>query len=84
MKAVSRSYLGRATLLPWIELLFGAYFSAALWFAVDSGIYTSVPFLVLFQVGFLYVGLGSLWASRPRPAGPPPAPLAQDSLDRAA
>lgn len=83
-KAVRQSYLGRKTLLPLIELMFGAYFTAALWFAIDSGIYTSVPFLVLFQVGFLYVGLGSLWASRPSASVGPQAPLAESALDKAA
>jgi cellulose synthase/poly-beta-1,6-N-acetylglucosamine synthase-like glycosyltransferase len=57
---VRRSYRGRRNWLPLIELLFGLYFTGALWFAVDKRIYTSVPFIVLFQVGFLYVGLMSL------------------------
>ncbi len=57
---VKKSYRGRKNLLPAIELLFGLYFTGALWFAIDAGIYTSIPFLVLFQVGFLYVGLMSL------------------------
>ena len=57
---IRTSYKGRINLLPAIELLFGLYFTGALWFAVDAGIYTSIPFIVLFQVGFLYVGLMSL------------------------
>jgi hypothetical protein len=57
---VKKSYRGRKNLLPAVELLFGLYFTGALWFAIDRGIYTSIPFLVLFQVGFLYVGLMSL------------------------
>src|SRR5215510_6282014 len=57
---IRTSYRGRKNLLPAIELLFGLYFTGALWFAVDAGIYTSIPFIVLFQVGFLYVGLMSL------------------------
>ena len=50
--------------MPLIELAFGLYFSGALWFAIDAGIWTSVPFLVLFQVGFLYVGTMSLFQGR--------------------
>jgi hypothetical protein len=61
---VKRSYLGKKTLLPAVELCFGLYFTGALWFAVDAGIWTSVPFLVLFQLGFLYVGLMSLFQGR--------------------
>ncbi|MFN0061944.1 MAG: cellulose synthase family protein [Myxococcaceae bacterium] len=63
---VKKSYRGTKTLLPIIELAFGVYFSGALWFAIDKGIYTSVPFLVLFQMGFLYVGLSSLFQGRVR------------------
>jgi cellulose synthase/poly-beta-1,6-N-acetylglucosamine synthase-like glycosyltransferase len=61
---VKKSYLGAKTMMPVIELAFGAYFSGALWFAIDAHIWTSVPFLVLFQVGFLYVGLMSLFQGR--------------------
>jgi len=61
---VGRGYRGRATWLPVVELLFGAYFTGALWFATQAGIYTSLPFLVLFQVGFIYVGLSSLFQGR--------------------
>ena len=61
---VRRSYRGKLTLMPVVELSFGLYFTGALWFAVDAGIWTSVPFLVLFQVGFLYVGLMSLLQGR--------------------
>ena len=62
--SVKRSYLGARTMMPLIELGFGLYFSGALWFAIDAGIWTSVPFLVLFQVGFLYVGAMSLFQGR--------------------
>jgi cellulose synthase/poly-beta-1,6-N-acetylglucosamine synthase-like glycosyltransferase len=61
---VKRSYRGTTSLMPLIELGFGLYFTGALWFAVDAHIWTSVPFLVLFQVGFLYVGLMSLVQGR--------------------
>jgi cellulose synthase/poly-beta-1,6-N-acetylglucosamine synthase-like glycosyltransferase len=63
---VRRSYRGQKTLMPVVELSFGVYFTGALWFAVDAGIWTSVPFLVLFQVGFLYVGFMSLFQGRMR------------------
>ena len=61
---VRRSYRGARSMMPLIELLFGLYFSGALWFAVDEQIWTSVPFLVLFQAGFLYVGAVSLFQGR--------------------
>ncbi|MGZ3445923.1 MAG: cellulose synthase family protein, partial [Myxococcaceae bacterium] len=61
---VKRSYRGARSMMPLIELGFGLYFSGALWFAIDASIWTSVPFLVLFQVGFLYVGAVSLFQGR--------------------
>jgi len=61
---VKRSYRGATSRMPLIELAFGLYFTGALWFAVDAHIWTSVPFLVLFQVGFLYVGVMSLVQGR--------------------
>ena len=64
IRTVKRSYLGARSMLPLMELGFGLYFSGALWFAIDAGIWTSVPFLVLFQVGFLYVGAMSLFQGR--------------------
>jgi len=61
VKAVKKTYLGSKSLLPLVELAFGLYFTGALWFALDAKIYTSVPFLILFQAGFLYVGVMSLF-----------------------
>ena len=71
VKAVKKSYLGSKSLLPLIELAFGLYFTGALWFAIDARIYTSVPFIILFQAGFLYVGLSSLIPARVKPAEAP-------------
>jgi hypothetical protein len=64
MKAVKKGYLGKKSWLPAIELAFGVYFSFAAYFAWDMEVYTSLPFLVLFQLGFLYVGLSSLFQGR--------------------
>ncbi|MBI3180908.1 MAG: glycosyltransferase [Myxococcales bacterium] len=61
---VKKSYRGGRNLLPALELLFGMYFTGAVWFAYEAEIYTSLPFLVLFQAGFLYVGLMSLFQRR--------------------
>ncbi len=43
-----------------IELLFGLYFSFTVFFAFYIKSYTSVPFLMLFQIGFLYTSLLSI------------------------
>jgi len=48
------------SLLPIAELAFAAYFSYFVWFAIAHGQFLSVPFLLMFQCGFLYVSLSSL------------------------
>ena len=44
----------------WAELAFGAYFTGAVFFASSIEFYMAIPILVLFQFGFLYVGMASL------------------------
>lgn len=63
-KKVQKSYFGTKSWLPVLELTFGAYFLGATWFAYEAEIYTSLPFLLIFLVGFLYVGLSSLVPNR--------------------
>ena len=60
MMRVAKAYRGKASWMPYVELMFGTYFTWAVWFAWDHDVYTSLPFLVLFQLGFLYVGVSSL------------------------
>jgi cellulose synthase/poly-beta-1,6-N-acetylglucosamine synthase-like glycosyltransferase len=45
---------------PLIEVALGLYFTFTVFYALANGIYGSLPFLILFQVGFLYTGLLSL------------------------
>jgi cellulose synthase/poly-beta-1,6-N-acetylglucosamine synthase-like glycosyltransferase len=66
VKAVKKAYRGKRSWVPAIELLFGAYFTGAVWFAASHDIWSSVPFLVLFQSGFLYVGITSALEFRGR------------------
>ena len=47
-------------LVPYVELVFGVYFSYLLFQAVDRNQWSMIPFVLIFQVGFLYVGLMSL------------------------
>ena len=47
-----------------VELLFGLYFVFTIGMAAYTGAWTSIPFLVLFMVGFLYVGVLSLYQAR--------------------
>jgi cellulose synthase/poly-beta-1,6-N-acetylglucosamine synthase-like glycosyltransferase len=43
-----------------IELALGFYFTATVFYALINQIYGTLPFLMLFQVGFLYTGLLSI------------------------
>jgi cellulose synthase/poly-beta-1,6-N-acetylglucosamine synthase-like glycosyltransferase len=52
-------YLIRSA-LPVIELLFAVYFTYLLISAAVAGHYLSLPFIALFQVGFVYVALTSI------------------------
>ncbi len=45
---------------PFIELALGLYFTGTVFYALSNDIYASLPFLVLFQAGYLYMGLLSL------------------------
>ena len=46
--------------LPLAEFAFAVYFSYFVWYAVVHRQFLSVPFLLMFQGGFLYVSLSSL------------------------
>ena len=46
---------------PLIEIALGVYFTGTVLYALTNGIYGTLPFLMLFQVGFLYAGLMSLF-----------------------
>ena len=45
---------------PFIEVAFGLYFTMTVFYALANGIYGTLPFLILFQFGFLYLGLMSI------------------------
>jgi hypothetical protein len=62
----SYRYMPLKSILPVIEMGFALYFTYFLWFAITHRQYLSVPFLVLFQLGFLYVSLSSLSLWWPR------------------
>ena len=75
-QAVKKAYIGKRNWVPVVELLFGLYFTGAVYFAWDKEIWTSVPFLVLFQVGFLYVGVTSMLEFRGKAKAAATAPAA--------
>jgi len=62
----SCKYMPLKSLLPIAEMAFALYFSYFVWFAIQHGQFISVPFIAMFQIGFLYVSLSSLRQWFPR------------------
>jgi hypothetical protein len=56
-----KKYRVSKNVFSWIELGIGLYFVATIGLGVMIGAWASIPFLVLFMVGFLYVGGLSLF-----------------------
>jgi hypothetical protein len=54
-------YYALRGLIPYLELAYGAYFSVVLVQAIDHEQWSLIPFVFIFQAGFLYVGLMSLF-----------------------
>jgi hypothetical protein len=62
----SCKYMPLRSALPIAEMGFALYFSYFVWFALSHGQFISVPFLLMFQGGFLYVSICSLAPWRPK------------------
>jgi cellulose synthase/poly-beta-1,6-N-acetylglucosamine synthase-like glycosyltransferase len=56
-----KRYKGSLTWVPYVELMLGLYFTAMAVYALAYGIYGTLPFIMLFQCGFLYAALLSLF-----------------------
>jgi cellulose synthase/poly-beta-1,6-N-acetylglucosamine synthase-like glycosyltransferase len=56
-----KRYKAAVTLQPLIELALAAYMTYGILFVLEHETYYSLPFLLLFQAGFGYMGLMSLW-----------------------
>src|SRR6476646_1242417 len=57
---VGKKYHQTVAVPPLIELALGLYFTWTVFYAMANQIYGTLPFLVLFQIGFLYTGLMSI------------------------
>jgi cellulose synthase/poly-beta-1,6-N-acetylglucosamine synthase-like glycosyltransferase len=57
-------YRKRLGWVPWVELLIGSYFALTVYYALDNENYLTVPFLLLFVIGYWYTGLMSLLQGR--------------------
>jgi cellulose synthase/poly-beta-1,6-N-acetylglucosamine synthase-like glycosyltransferase len=56
-----KRYRAAVTFQPLVELALAGYMTYGVLFVLDRGVYYSLPFLFLFQAGFGYVGLMSVW-----------------------
>src|SRR5580704_12502897 len=63
-KVGATKYRKRLGWVPWVELLIGTYFALTVYYAVENENYITVPFLMLFVVGYWYTGLMSLLQGR--------------------
>ena len=63
-KVRANTYRRRLGWVPWVELLIGCYFAFTVYYAIDNENYITVPFLILFVVGYWYTGLMSLLQGR--------------------
>ena len=57
---IGKKYHQSVAVQPLVELALGLYFTATVFYALANQIYGTLPFLILFQVGFLYTGLLSI------------------------
>jgi len=49
-----KSYVRRGLAFPILELLFAAYFAFTIWYAIDSRILGTIPFLLIYFCGYAY------------------------------
>jgi cellulose synthase/poly-beta-1,6-N-acetylglucosamine synthase-like glycosyltransferase len=55
-----KRYRGAVNFVPFVELALGMYFTYMALYAATYGIFGTLPFILLFQFGFLYTGVLSL------------------------
>ncbi len=60
----AKKYRAAKTLIPFVEVILALYFVVAMVIAVQAGHYVSMPFLMLFFLGYAYVGVLSFHQSR--------------------
>ena len=60
---MSKKYRCKIGFLTVLEIFFGVYFTLVTVYAWELGIYGVIPFLLLFQSGYLYTGLWALTQS---------------------
>jgi cellulose synthase/poly-beta-1,6-N-acetylglucosamine synthase-like glycosyltransferase len=62
--SAATKYRKRLGIVPWIELVIGCYFALTVWYAISNENFFTIPFLLLFVIGYWYTGLLSLLQGR--------------------
>lgn len=60
----NKIYRSEKSAVPILEFMLGVYFTVAVFVAVFKGMYVSIPFFALFQFGFFYSSVTSLFELR--------------------
>jgi hypothetical protein len=58
----SSRYSAIRTMIPIVEIMFAIYFTYFAFHAFQNQEFLTLPFLMLFQLGFGYVAFGSIWS----------------------
>ena len=53
----TKKYKSKKGYLPYLELILGLYFTATVVVSIMKGIYLTIPFLFIFQYGYLYMAV---------------------------
>ena len=61
---LKKSYVPRRISLPWLELAFALYFLFTIWYAIDSHIFGTLPFLMIYLCGYAYAAAMSIAQAR--------------------
>jgi cellulose synthase/poly-beta-1,6-N-acetylglucosamine synthase-like glycosyltransferase len=56
----TKKYLRGTGVMPVIEIILGVYFALVVYYAFSNQNYPTIPFLMLFVIGFIYMGLMSI------------------------
>jgi cellulose synthase/poly-beta-1,6-N-acetylglucosamine synthase-like glycosyltransferase len=59
-----KSYVPRRVSLPWLETCFAIYFVFTIWYAIDSHIFGTIPFLLIYLCGYAYAAAMSIAQTR--------------------
>ncbi len=60
----NKMYIHQFNWITFVELFLGAYFSFALSYVIEQRVYVSIPFIILFQIGYFYIALMGLFQAR--------------------